>query len=316
MESLPGQYDAPKTKWNQWVARSLFAKSLVPFLIALLLAIFWFLLFDFSIENAFPNLFPIAEYGFSLLILFIGFFLSLSASAVAQRYNSYPETMIDVMASARALSTAVHIMREKTTIPDDAKLKQLHAIIRAIPPAVRDQFQDRGEKYGEAYGGFTVSNTDIAKRLARYTFSQRGLPQTHSDSLLTLLYHATIGIDTGDFGARIEEMRRSIAAVEKVKRTGALPAVMGFMLVVVWIFALTAPWILWGIYRWWGLLFMFVAVWPALAAVEIGRGVANPFVRSSKTWHDIDDAILDTIKFIDKELLNEQTIVFSRFSIH
>jgi predicted membrane chloride channel (bestrophin family) len=280
----------------------------VSFLIVLLLAILWILLFDFAIEEAFPNLFPIADYGLSLLILFIGFLLPLSTNTVGQRYNRYPETMIDVMANARALSTAVHIMRERGgVITEEAKLKQLHTIIRALPTAVRDQFQDRGEKYGESYGGFIIPDADLAKRLERYTFSHQGAPQLYSDSLLTLLYHATIGIDTGDFGTRVEQMRRSIAEVEKVKRTGVMPAVMGFMLVVVWLFALSAPWLLWGYYRWWGVLFMFVTVWPALAAIEIGRSLANPFVRSSKTWHDIDDAILDTIKFIDKELLDLQT---------
>lgn len=299
-------YDRPKSKWKIWIAWSAFVQSLVSFLIFLLLSVFWFLLFDFAIENAFPNLFPIADYGLSLVVLFIGFLLPLSTSAVGTRFNRYPETMVQVMRSSRTLAAIVYNLQKRGQLTQTV-LETLHPIIRAIPSATRDQFTDQGEGYGESYGDINyVSLPSINEVRKRYAFERRNKTILIADALLSLIYDNTPKLaETTDLYYRIEETRIAIANVEAVKRTGVLPAVMGFILVVVWIFAFTAPWLLWGIYRWWGILFMFITVWPALAAAEISRGLANPFVRSALTWHDIDNAILDNALYIDKLMLNE-----------
>lgn len=302
-----GDYEKPQSKWTIWVAWSAFAKSVVPFLIFLLLSILWFLLFDFALESAYPSLFPIADYGLSLLVSFIAFMLPLSISAVAQRYNRYPEAMVEVLSGSRSLADQARFLYLRRSI-DENLLERLNKIIRAIPLAVRDQFEDHKEPYGESYGIKHYSQLPVEKNaLERYTFRNQDRSMLYSDALLSMIYAATVKIEgTANLYYRIEQTRVAIANVEKVKRIGVLPVVLGFMMVIVWLFSFSAPWLLWGLYRWWSVLFMFITVWPALAAAEISRSMANPFTRSAKTWHEIDDAIIENAYFIDRLMLDKK----------
>jgi hypothetical protein len=217
--------------------------------------------------------------------------------------------MVEVMSGSRAIADQAKFLQLSGSITE-SDLTSLNQIIRTLPLAVRDQFEDHKEAYGEAYGIVHYSRLPLnPTTLERYSFSSQGMRQLYSDALLSMLYAVTVGKSgTTNLHYRMEQTRAAIANVEKVKRTGVLPVVGGFMLVIVWLWSFGTPWLLWGIYRWWSILFMFFTVWPALAAAEISRGMTNPFIPSTKTWHEIDNAIIDNARHIDRLMLEQDTV--------
>lgn len=316
----------PKTSFVVWIQSSAFAASLKLLFLFLLFALAWFLLFDFAIETAFPTLFPISDFVFIVLVSIMVFVMALYIAYKKKIYREIVQSYAILCGFAETFAQQFVglVLVEDSPQANLDIFTEVSSLSRKIPFAVLLQYSTyfnlaSKKKYQRHKSLPTLElrhnynsesrhllPLDEIENISRWTDNMEAINNKLHSHLLTLaskgehilnqVYHIRL-VDT------LSEMHFYLDKLSSEQILHTIPIVEGYLKIIVWVWSFFLPWVLWGQFRWWGLLIYIFIAWPFLALVEVSNKLSDPFVpyqTSSYVWHNLHDIARMSSETVDQ----------------
>jgi len=353
LDALPArpkiEYRRQHRSWAvKYLLGSAFAASLWEFLVFMGLAVLWFVLFDYAIEEDYPSVFPVSDLFSAALFLIISLLPIFYLGMEHGLYNSLITEIISVFNNTATLAQEICASVDATKykdarvsrywthgiassidlrkdVPLRRVLRDLNILCSAMPLAQRFEHRTARLAKGQHSAHERMDMLDVGSAL---DLAQLPLTVTLRRELefykvggdtsgladqmwnliyarISTLYYSGLIPKTmlQSMDRQISGLSTSTAIIIANKAVGALPIIRFFLQAITYVWCFALPWVLWGVYRWFGLLAGFIQLWTVLALWRMGPKLADPFDSYNKSpfiWHDITQAAVNTAKEIDK----------------